>query len=351
MSYTNGLDDPTIFFNSVLYTGTLSANHSITGVGFAPDWVWIKNRGLTGHHMIFDTVRGAGKVMYSNLTDAETTVSGHVTSFDSDGFTLGDNSGKGSSNGDDETYVAWNWKAGGTASSNTDGSITTSVSANSTTGFSIATYTGNKTSGVTIGHGLGAVPSMVIVKNRTAGTDGWLVFHKDIGNTKFLYFSQTNAALTSSQAWNNTTPDSSVVTLGNSDLVNGSGENLVAYIFAEKKAFSKIGSYTGNGNANGTFVFTGFRPAWVMMKRTDSTNDWFIYDNTRNPFNETNLRISANSNSAESTQTTNQIDLLANGFKCRGSAAATNTSGGTYIFMAFAESPFVNSNGVPNNAR
>ena len=353
MAYTT-IDNAELFFQAKTYTGTGSAQ-SITLDGsedMQPDWVWIKNRGLDARHMLFDVARGATKSMFSDQVTAETTSSGHLTSFNSNGFSLGDNSGTGSTNGSSETYVAWNWKAGGSASSNTDGSITTSVSASTTSGFSIATYTSNGTAGATVGHGLGVAPDMVWTLNRT-GNDSYGVGSDALPSWDYyLHLSRTLAQDNAQNVWNDTAPSSSVVTFGNNGRSNTpNDEDYVMYCFSSVKGFSKIGKYTGNGNANGTFVYTGFRPAWVMMKRFDSTNDWFVYDNKRNTFNQTNLRISINSDSAESTQTTNQIDMLSNGFKCRGSAAATNTSGGSYLFMAFAESPLVNSKGVPNNAR
>ena len=344
MAYTT-IDKPTDYFNTVLYTGTGSSN-AISGIGFAPDWVWIKNRGLTAHHMLFDKVRGATKVLYSNLTDAETTVSGHLTSFDSDGFTLGDNSGKGSTNGNTETYVGWNWLAGGTASSNSNGSITSTVSAGITQGMSIVSYTGTG-SVETIGHGLGTTPAMIILKNRTISGDYWHVYHQSLGGTKALYLQTTDAVATTSGSWNNTNPTSTVFTNGSSTYTNSS--EYIAYCFAEKKGYSKFGSYTGNGNADGTFVYTGFKPAWLMVKRTNSSESWHIFDNKRD-INENNIRLQANSSGADDSSEAG-LDMLSNGFKVRTSWGGIGGSGDSYIYMAFAESPFVNSNGVPTNAR
>ena len=340
MSYTT-IDKPTDYFNTKLYTGNSSTN-AITGVGFQPDWVWIKDRDDTSFHTLFDSIRGATKRIFTNSTNAEDTVSNSLTSFDSDGFTLGSHSGTNSNT----NHVSWNWLASNTTASNTDGSITSTVSASTDAGFSIVSYTGTG-SNATVGHGLGVAPKFMIIKNRSDATN-WNVYTTVIdGSMDYLYLNLTDAKGNSSASL----PTSTLLNLTASNDVNGSSDNMIAYCFAEKKGFSKFGSYTGNGNADGTFVYTGFKPAWVMMKRTDTTNDWFIYDNTRNPFNETNLRISANSNSAESTQTTNQIDILSNGFKCRGNAGATNTSGGTYIYITFAENPFVTSTGIPCTAR
>jgi hypothetical protein len=346
MAYTT-IDKPTDYFNTVLYTGTGSSN-AISGIGFAPDWVWIKNRGLTAHHMLFDKVRGATKVLYSNLTDAETTVSGHLTSFDSDGFTLGDNSGKGSTNGNTETYVGWNWLAGGTASSNTDGSITSSVSASTTAGFSIVSYTGTGST-ATIGHGLGSAPLITLIKQRSSGGTGsgaWnFITYQIDGSSDELTLNGTGAKADRSI----TAPTSSVFSVDTSDERNDSGQTYICYCFAEKKGYSKFGSYTGNGNADGTFVYTGFKPAWLMVKRTNSSESWHIFDNKRD-INENNIRLQANSSGADDSSEAG-LDMLSNGFKVRTSWGGIGGSGDSYIYMAFAESPFVNSNGVPTNAR
>ena len=357
MAYTT-IDDPGLFFNTVTWTGNDNESRDITGVGFQPDWVWGRRRDDAAGHNLLDVVRGAGQdsELQSNGTGIEGAGAqdrfGYLSAFLSDGFRVqGGSEASGNKaywNQNSATYVAWNWKAGGTASSNTDGSITSSVSTSTTSGFSIVSYTGTG-SALTCGHGLGAVPQWIIVKDRD-GAYNWNTYHVGVGNAKTVQLNLTNAESATS-SWNSTTPTSSVFSLGAVQAVNTSSNDYIAYCFAEKKGYSRFSKYTGNGSTDGPFIYCGFKPAWVMMKRFDSTNDWFIYDNTRNPFNETNLRISANQSSAESTQTSNQIDMLSNGFKCRGSAAATNTSGGTYIYMAFAESPFVNSNGVPNNAR
>jgi len=344
MSYTT-IDKPSDYFNIKLYTGTGSSN-SITGIGFAPDWVWIKNRGLTAHHMLFDTVRGATKVLYSNLNDAETTVSGHVTSFDSDGFTLGDNSGKGSTNGNTETYVAWNWLAGGSASSNTDGSITSSVSANTTAGFSILTWTGTG-SNATLGHGLGATPKLIFCKRRSS-TKNWINYDAVNGATKFTNLNDTPVG-TSSSVFNNTEPTTSVFSVGTNTHVNESSATYVAYCFAEKQGYSKIGSYTGNSSSDGTFLYLGFKPALAIIKDITSTDPWHMIDNKRSPINLVNARLFPNSNNAENTSA-DICDFVSNGIKFRGTNDGFNGSR-NYLYYAVAESPFVNSKGVPNNAR
>jgi len=346
MAYTT-IDDPTIYFNTLLYTGNSTAR-SLTGVGFQPDWVWIKSRSNTYHHELFDSVRGATKGLNSNRTNAEETRSG-ITSFDSDGFSLG-TAGRENNNGD--TKVAWNWKAGNSSgSSNSNGSITSTVSVSTDAGFSILSYTGTG-SNATIGHGLGSVPAWIITKNRDA-TQPLRIYHKALGATFGMILNDTSVKDDDNTAWNDTEPTSSVFSVGSSANTNNSSDDFIAYCFAEKTGYSKFGSYVGNGNADGTFIYTGFKPAWVLIKRTDGgTDNWNLYDNKRLGYNTNYSFLIANENNAENTTTsTANLDILSNGFKIRGSTGHTNTSGGIYIFMAFAESPFTNSNGVPNNAR
>jgi hypothetical protein len=343
MAYTT-IDDPTIYFNTLLYTGNSTAR-SLTGVGFQPDWVWIKSRSNTYHHELYDVARGVQKGLNSNRTNAEETRSG-LTSFDSDGFSIG-TAGRENNNGD--TKVAWNWKAGGSASSNSNGTITSSVSANTTAGFSIVSYTGAGGSS-NVGHGLGVAPNFIIAKNRDSGSLSWFVSNDAIGWTKRLKLDGTNTAATN-VAFGDTDPDSTKFYLQDNNL-NTSGQDHIAYCFAEKKGYSKFGSYTGNGNADGTFVYTGFSPAWVMIKNTEGTDNWNIYDNKRLGYNTNYSFLIANESNAENTTTsTANLDILSNGFKVRASTGHLNTSGDKYIYMAFAESPFVNSNGIPNNAR
>ena len=341
MAYTT-IDDPTIYFNTLLYTGNSTAR-SLTGVGFQPDWVWIKSRSNTYHHELYDVVRGVQKGLNSNRTNAEETRSG-LTSFDSDGFSIG-TAGRENNNGD--TKVAWNWKAGGSASSNTDGSITSSVSANTTAGFSIVSYTGAGGSS-NVGHGLGVAPNFIIAKNRDSGSLSWFVSNDAIGWTKRLKLDGTNTAATN-VAFGNTDPDSTKFYLQDNNL-NTSGQSHIAYCFAEKKGYSKFGSYTGNGNADGTFVYTGFKPAWLMVKRYDGgSNNWLILDNKRDPLNQMGKGLFPDNSNTEATGY--HCDFLSNGFKFRLSGSGENGSGYSYLFMAFAESPFVNSKGIPNNAR
>ena len=337
------IDKPSDYFNTVLYSGT-GSTQSITGVGFQPDLIWGKNRSATGSHNLVDSVRGVSEVIYSNLTDAEATDTSSYNAFGSDGFTMGSQS---NINGSGNNIVSWNWKAGGTASSNTDGSITSSVSASTTSGFSIVSYTGTGNDPETIGHGLGVTPSMIIVKDRnTAG--GWRVYHKSVGNDKVLALDGTIAG-TTSDAWNSTTPTPSLFTVGNDTITNGNGTTHIAYCFAEKQGYSKFGSYTGNGSADGTFIYTGFKPAWVMTKKTSGTSSWIMMDNKRNTSNVMNKFLDAYDGGAEGSL--DSFDFLSNGFKLRTSNGDRNASGETYIFMCFAENPFTTSTGVPATAR
>ncbi len=269
---------------------------------------------------------------------------------DLDGFSMSSGD-SGTVNGSGDTYVAWNWKAGGTAVSNTDGTITSSVSANTDAGFSIVTYTGNKTRGATIGHGLGVKPDMIIMKNRQLGVS-WVVWFPNLqANNQLLELNSTGAVLTNTGDpnawWNNTAPTSSVITLGDYDGINDD-LNMVAYVFAEIESYSKFGSYIGNGSTDGTFVYTGFRPAFIMSKKTSGTGNWEMFDTTRDPINYSGKYILANSSDGEGDTGTNTaghiFDILSNGFKLRNTNSDRNSSGGTYIYMAFAENPFKYAN-------
>ena len=332
MAYTT-IDDPTIFFNTKLYTGN-GSTQSITGVGFQPDWVWLKARSSAYSHQLFDSVRGATKLLSSEESSAEQTLSG-VTSFDSDGFAVGSDAG---SNNNTTTFASWNWKAGGSASSNSDGSITSSVSANTTAGFSIVSYTGNATSGATIGHGLGAVPSMIIAKRRSA-VENWAVYHQSRGASKYINLDRTTAEQSSTSRWNGTEPTSSVFSVNTHGSVNGNGDTYIAYCFAGKQGYSKFGSYTGNGSSSGPMVVTGFKPAMVICKASNTSGDWKIFDNKRIGYNAANYRLYPNANTVETSDSL--IDILSNGFKLKTSSDSINGSGNTVIYMAFAEAPFV----------
>ena len=333
MAYTT-IDNPGLYFNTVVYAGS-NSDQSVTGVGFQPDWVWIKNRSSTPDHMLNDAVRGAGKQINSNTTTAELDRT-YFMSFDSDGFTLDGNVSDYNQNS--SNFVSWNWLAGDTASSNSDGSITSSVSVNTTAGFSIVSYTGTG-SNATIGHGLGVVPDMVIVKCRSASGRGWTVWHNALPGTHALDLNGTDAQYSSTSSWNSTVPTSSVFSVGTRLATNDNTETFIAYLLAEKKGYSKFGTYTGNGNADGTFAYTGFRPAFVMCKRTSGTGNWQVFDSKREGFNVDNDGLQANLANAEATD--DDIDILSTGFKLRGTGNDLNGSGSTYIYMAFAENPFV----------
>ena len=346
MAYTT-IDDPTIYFNTKLYTGNNTTDTAITGIGFQPDWVWVKRRSSTQFHGLYDSVRGATKQLASNSNNEEDTNTESLKSFDSDGFTIGTSARLNASS---ETYASWNWLAGGSASSNSNGSITASVSANTTAGFSIVKYTGNATNS-TVGHGLGVTPQVLIVKNldsTSSGAEHWRVQHHKVSASKVLHLNLTNAEDTNND-FQSTYPGSSTFSISSADGCNKNGEENIAYCFAEKKGYSKFGSYTGNGDTDGTFVYTGFRVGWVMIKRTDGANGWYIYDSTRDPENQNTKALLPAETDAE--QDESGMDLLSNGFKLRNTDGSKNGSGNSYIYMAFAESPFVNSNGIPTNAR
>lgn len=347
MPYTN-INKSSDYFNTKLYTGNNTSTNAITGVGFQPDWTWIKVRNTGDSHRVYDAVRGASNYITPNATVAQGN-SYPLTSFDSDGFTIGssDTSVNGSYN-----YVSWNWKANGQGSANSDGTITTTyTSANTTAGISIIQYTGNSTSGATIGHGLGVEPSVYFCKKTNSAGDNWGFYHKSLGATKYLLLNTNDAGATSSAPWNDTAPTSSVITLGNSTAVNGNTDTFIGYAFAEKKGFSKFGSYTGSGSD--LFVYTGFKPALMICKKTDSADNFKIVDNKRSPFNVMDDTLATDTSNAEASPEGGvTIDFLSNGFAFKSmSNAAFNASGGSYVYMAFAEAPLVGSNNVPCVAR
>ena len=337
------INKPSDYFNTVLYTGN-GSTQSITGVGFQPDWTWIKARNDAQEHNLYDSVRGATKGLQSDGTGAEYTLATSLTSFDSDGFSIGS---FGGINGSSDTEVAWNWLAGGTASSNTDGTITSTVSASTTSGFSICTFTTSGGSSDTIGHGLGSVPSLIIVRPYTS-VSSWFVYHQSLGNGNYMRLNNTDA-VASSSIWNNTTPTSSVFSLGLG--AYGNSATSIAYCFAEKKGFSKFGSYTGNGSTDGTFIYTGMRPAFVIIKRTNSATPWCMWDNKRNTFNVTQNYLYTNSSDAEGSGAGIDIDMLSNGFKLKTTSGFLNTSGDSFIYMCFAENPLVTTGKIPATAR
>ena len=348
MAYST-ITKPSLYMNTKLYTGN-GGTQSISGVGFQPDWLWIKSRGSTGNHRAHDVVRGVDKQLYPNLTNEEYTYSPNtgVTSFDSDGFSLGSDIGQNTNN---ETYVSWNWKAGGTGSANTDGSINSTVSVNTTAGFSISKFTGTGAN-ATVGHGLGAVPGFYIVKGINKVHD-WRIYHKSLGATKSMEINENSAVNTTIGNWNNTEPTSSVFNLGTFTAVNENGKNYIAYCFAEKAGYSKFGKYTGNGSAEGPFVYTGFKPAWVLTKRTDATGNWHIFDNKRPTTNPTDKVLNTNTNAAESDEGQG-FDFHSNGFKIRESGNFVNAGSSPFIYVAFAQEPIVaniGTNGIPTTAK
>ena len=347
--------DGSDYFNTVLYTGNGTTDHAITGVGFQPDFVWGKRRDGAYSHGLFDSIRGGDKRLVSNLTNAEDTLSEYIKSFDTDGFTLGNDANL---NLNTASMVAWNWLGANGTSSNTDGSITSTVSANPTAGFSIVSYTGTQAA-ATVGHGLGVAPSLIITRNRDSNSVNWRVQHASLGPTKYLSLNLTDAAGTASSVWNNTAPTSTVFSVADDGGSNGPSNGMVAYCFAEVEGYSKIGSFIGNGSSAGPFVYCGFRPAWLLMKNTGSSH-WLMLDVARgqyyNPIgykNATKESLYANSSAAESgTGTGFEVDFLSSGFKCRASVPGElNQSGSTYVFAAFAENPFGGDGVSPATAR
>ena len=346
MAYTT-IDDPSQHFDILTRSGVYdsSGTYDLTGLNFKPDFVWEKVRSVSGDHYLQNSSLTGKKMLKSNSTAAENT-DGNIESYLSNGIQINRQYDWNSS----RTLVDWFWKAnGGTTSSNTDGTITSTVQANTTAGFSIVTYTGTQ-SNATVGHGLGAVPSWIITKCRSS-SNGWPIFHHkntSAPETDYLVLNLNNATGDSSGVWNDTAPTSSVFSVGTANSTNGSSDQQIAYCFAEKKGYSKYGVYKGNGNADGTFIYTGFRPAWIVVKPIDVAQNWQIHDTKRLGYNVTNKNLSFNNTAAEAEN--DFMDILSNGFKIR-RADVLNVSDDEYIYWAFAESPFVNSKGVPTNAR
>jgi len=367
MAYTT-IDDPSAHRQTLLYTGNGSAR-SLTNTGnsdLQPDWVWIKERDNAVSHRVFDSTRGAGKRIFPNNTDAESTHTPAVTSFNSDGFSVGDGT---SVNENGDLYVAFQWKAGGgsrttfTESGDNPGG---GYQANTTAGFSIVDFVGTGANG-TVQHGLGVAPRWYIVKNRDRSTN-WQVYHEDNGNTHYIKLNTTGAKLDNHEIFNDTSPTSSVFSVGIDQSVNFNGENHIAYVFTPIQGFSKFGSYTGGGevagnnDASGPFIYTGFKPAWVMLRNTKDGEGWFIHDSkiddngtndsggsAGTPGNPREQRYQVNENQAE-VRTVNAVDFLSNGFKLRTDTGSHNGADDSFIYMAFAEHPFVSSKGVPVTA-
>ncbi len=349
MAYTT-INKSTDYFNTKLFTGN-GGTQAVTGVGYQPDWVWLKSRSVADSPILFDAVRGVTKRIMSNSTGIETTEAQEVQSFDSDGFTVGNSD---NANRSGATMVAWNWLGANGTASNTNGSTTSTVSANTTAGFSIVSYTSTG-SNATIGHGLGVAPAMIIFKRRSGDTENWVVYHKSLGNTKSVILNGTDAQATSSARFQDTSPTSTVFSVGTSGDVNGGSSPFIAYCFAEKTGYSKFGSYTGNGSSDGTFVYTGFKPAFVMVKKfTEAGNSWVMLDTARSDVPNANVndqRLYADHSSSEASSPTRAMDLVSNGFKIRGDGGDVNNNSQQYIYMCFASAPLVGTNGVTAKAR
>ncbi len=349
MPYTT-VNKSTDHFNTKTYSGN-GSTQSITGVGFQPDFTWIKQRTGTTWHNLYDAVRGATKSLASNSTDAEDTRATGLTAFDSDGFSLGSDSNANAGSG--STYASWNWKAG-TTSGLSGGTITpSSYSINATSGFGIYKYTGNGYSGATIAHGLGKEPKMIIIK-RTDATPNWQIYHWRMGNTKFIEFTSSGQQ-TATNRWNDTTPTTSVFTLGNDSDVNGNGNTYIAYVFCDVPGYQKCSGYIGNGasgvpNAEGAFVYTGFKPKFIMVKSYSNSGAWTIWDNKRAGFNPQTYRIEPHASNAEYTGNAVWVDLCSNGFKLRQGDTDTNGDGYYYMYLAIGQS-LVGSNDIPCTAR
>ena len=348
MAYTE-IDDPTVYFTAKLYTGTDNSN-AITGLNFQPDFTWIKMRSSTASHALQDAVRGNDKTFRTNNTNAQYT-NNFFSSFNSDGFTVATT--ETDVNADGSTYLSLNWKANGSGSSNTAGSINSTVSVNTTSGFSIVSYTGNGSSGATVAHGLGVVPQVILVK-RLPNVDQLIMYHPYLNATPQDYYiriSDNGVASDFAGMWNDTAPTSSLFSIGNSATTNASSEAMIAYCFAEKQGFSKFGKYVGNGQADGTFTFLGFKPAWLLIKDIGRAESWYMFDNKRLGYNGGMKDLIPNSNAAEAGNVSTQLDFLSNGFKLTGTTDHLNGSGQNFIYMAFAESPLVTSTGIPTTAR
>jgi hypothetical protein len=358
MAYTN-IDDPSAYFQTALWTGTGSAGNAVTFDGnsdMQPDFVWSKIISAAFSHVLKDTSRGGTSDndlnLSSNLTNAESTYAQYRMDFDSDGFTL-DGVGDSGFQGSGTSMVSWAWKAnGGTTSSNTDGSITSTVQANQDAGFSIVTYTGTG-GNITVGHGLGVAPNAIIIKSRSNAAP-WVVWTSGMasGTTSVMELNTTGAEQTVSNYWYNGFSSTTFGLGTGSYSHNTNNYTYVAYCFAEKQGYSKFGKYVGNGNANGPFVYTGFKPAFVLIKNASAVTNWYMWDNKRNPYNFVNNGLNPNTNNVTQGTTSESLDFLSNGFKMRAFADGTwNGSGNTYIYMAFAEHPFTTSTGIPTTAR
>jgi len=341
MATTYAIPDGRTVMAATTYTGTgaaRSVDNSVNGISFQPDWVWIKNRTTAYSHLLADSVRGTTKYIVSSSTGVEVTDANSVTAFNANGFSVGT---LVDINASGNAIVAWQWNAGGSTVTNTSGSISAQVRANTTAGFSVVTFTAQASGTGTFGHGLGVAPSMVIVKQR-ASSGSWGVYHISVGNGSRLLLDSTAASVVASSYWNNTSPTSTVVTIGSGFATAGT---MVAYCFAPVAGYSAFGSYTGNGSADGPFVYTGFRPRFILIKGSSFVSNWFIQDSSRNGYNvNSGVALRPNLSNVEDGTTTYNLDILSNGFKLRSSATDSNTNGATFIWAAFAENPFKYAN-------
>ncbi len=356
MAYTT-INKSSDYFNTKIYEGNGSSPRSITGVGFQPDFTWTKNRDNTNGHGLFDAVRGyaTGYGLSTHNANAEGSADayGYLSSRDSDGYTMtAGGSGMTMNNTNGESYASWNWKANGAGVANTDGTISSTVSANTTSGFSIVTYTGNGTVNSTVGHGLGTVPEFIIVKSRSGNGTAWGTknpAYNSPSDPQVLYLNNANSTDSAQNVWGSSASfTTSTFTVGDWGGSNNNSSTYVAYCFSSKTGYSKFGSYTGNGNADGTFVYTGFKPKWLLIRRTDVGDGWMMYDDKRIGYNPNNYLLETHTNTAE--YSSDRMDLLSNGFKPRYNWSAINASSGNYIYMAFGQS-LVGSNGVTAKAR
>ena len=341
MAYTT-INKHTSYFNTKLYSGNASTQ-AITGVGFQPDWCWFKGRNFADNHVSIDAVRGTNKAVYQDTTGSSTTQTHYFTSFDSDGYTLGNS---GIMNGSSKTYASWNWKANGAGSTNNDGSVASTVSVNTTAGFSIVQWTGTGAT-ATVGHGLGVKPAIVLIKN-TGATENWVMYHSSLTAEKNLKLNNQEAAQDTTGAFNDTEPTSSVFTVHTNTNVNQSGQVMIAYCFAEKTGYSKFGSYNGNSSSDGAFIYTGFKPAFINIKASSRQESWYMFDDKRIGRNPDNEQIYSDATTAENAY--DYLDILSNGFKLRQNNVGLNGSGETYVYLAYGQS-LVGSNNIPATAR
>ena len=350
MAYAS-ITKPSLHFNTKTYTGT-GSTHNVTGVGFQPDLTWIKCSSHSDDHNLVDVVRGVTKYLQSNSNIAEATYSGNVSAFGTDGFTVGDGN---QVNQNGRTFVSWNFKAGNSSgSANTSGSTNSTVSVNTTAGFSIVKYTGTG-SNATVGHGLGAVPKMIFIKRYDGATENWGVYHVGMGNTKYQFLNLGNTEASSSGYWNDTTPTSTLFSIGTNDVVNTNGGVYVAYCFADVKGFSKFFKYEGNGNVNGAYIYTGFKPAFVLLKCLSAGGNWLILDDKRETKNIlSGSPINANESNAQDTNANYSVDFYANGFKMRNTNGNIQNNTNIHMYAAFASNPLVvnqTTNGLPTTAQ